>query len=244
MAKEDTVQERLLRQFISPVTIGVDGSDFTSSGGGWSIVTATDSDGNPTYWAVFRAYFDLSGIVQQMQTLFTVNPMFQEGCDWNLSTTNPQGALQVWDLITQEYITDATFDGVVAGSGNWIPPGLMAGKSVAGTIRVGAPYELEDVHYGNARSFQIGAVTSVAALSPFLPNQTRSSTWGVGSATAGSKLYITRAFHISSALAPDLDNEILSPPTAVVVPVLLAKETDLRYIERLRRSYVIQPTVT
>jgi len=241
--KEEEVQERLLRQFVPPVTIGVDGSSFTTTGGGWDLVEATDSAGNPTYWAVYRAYFDLSGIVEQMKTLFTINPAFQEGCDWNYITTNPIGAMQVWDMLTQEYITDETFDGVVSGSGNWIPPGLTASHSVLGSIRVGAPYELEDVHYGTARSFQF-APTSVGGSDPFLPNQSRGSSWGVGSATAGQKLYITRAIHISSALSPEPGNEILSPPTAVVIPTLIAKETDLRYIERLRRSYVIQPTVT
>ncbi len=243
MAK-DEVQERLLRQFIPPVTVSVDGSTFTNiGGGGWRIVNAVDTDGNPTFWAVYRTYFDLSGIVETQKTLFTVNPMFQEGCDWNYTTSLATGAVQVWDLITQEYITDDTFDGVLAGSGNWIPPGLTSGKSTLGSIRVGAPYELEDVHYGNARSFQYGAVTSLAGASPFLPNQTRSSTFGVGSATAGQKLYVTRAIHISSALNPELGNTIVSPPTAVVVPALIAEETDLRYIERLRRSYVVQGTV-
>jgi len=249
MAKKDEVKERLMRQFIGPVRVGVDESvEFTITGAGWKIVTATDSSGNPTYWAVFRDYFDLSGVVVDQATLFTVNPMFQEGCDWNFITENPIGALQVWDILTQEYITDETFNGVIAYSGNWIPPGLTGSVSSPTTLRTGAPYELEDVHYGNARSFQYGAITFLGK-SQFLPNQTRSSSWGVGSATAGQKLYITRAIHISSALAntlgpgPDPVNEIRSPPTAVVVPALIAQETDLRYIERLRRSYVVQATV-
>jgi len=243
MAKKDAVKERLLRQFIPPATIAVDGSGFTVSGGGWRLLTAEDSDGNPTYWALYRDYFDLSGIVVDQATMFTVNPMFQEGCDWNYITNNPEGALQVWDIISQEYITDETFDGVIADSGNWIAPGMIGGQSALGTIRVGAPYELEDIHYGNARSFQYGALTSLGG-SPFLPNQTRSSSWGVGSATAGAKLYVTRAIHISSALlgVPDV-NQIITPPTAVVVPALIAEETDLRYIERLRRSYVVQGVV-
>jgi len=192
MAKEQ-VKERLLRQFIPPVVVGVEGSSFTNiTGGGWRIVNAVDTDGNPTYWAVYRTYFDLSGIVIDQATLFTVNPMFQEGCDWNYTTSLATGALQVWDLITQEYIDDDTFDGVLAGSGNWIAPGLTSGKSTLGSIRVGAAYELEDVHYGNARSFQYGAITALGG-SPFLPNQTRSSSWGAGSASAGQKLYVTRA---------------------------------------------------
>jgi hypothetical protein len=243
MAKEE-VLERLLRKFIPPVFIAIDESlNFTTTGANWEVITASDSEGNPTYWAVFRSYFDLSGIVEKQETLFTINPMFQEGCDWNFITTNLIGALQVWDMITQEYITDATFDGVVPASGNWVAPGLDGGLvSLLGVMRVGAPYELEDIHYGNARSFQFAPSAPGDAVA-FLPNQTRSSSWGVGSATAGQKLYITRAIHISSALMAASDNEIRTPPTAVVVPALLAKETDLRYIERLRRSYVVQATV-
>jgi len=241
--KTEKVLERLLRKFIPPVFIAIDESlNFTSTGANWEVITATDSEGNPTYWAVFRSYFDLSGIVEKQETLFTVNPMFQEGCDWNFITTNPIGALQVWDMITQEFITDATFDGVVPASGNWVAPGLDGGLASAGSIRVGAPYELEDVHYGNARSFQFAPSAPGDAVA-FLPNQTRSSSWGVGSATAGQKLFMTRAIHISSALIADSGNEIRTPPTAVVVPALIAKETDLRYIERLRRSYVVQGTV-
>jgi len=245
MAKKELVKERLLRQFIPPLDVGVDGSTFTAGGGGWKVLTAVDSTGNPTYWAVFRSYFDLSGLVAEQETLFTVNPMFQEGCDWNYLSTNAAGALQVWDMVSQEYITDATFDGVVPLSGNWIPPGLSGGEAQFGLKRVGDSYELEDIHYGNARSFQNGAITLIGGANavPFLPNQTRSSSWGVGSATAGQKLYICRAVHLTSALAPEPGNAIRSPPTAVVVPSLIAKETDLRYIERLRRSYVTASTV-
>jgi len=244
--KENVVKERLLRQFIPPVAIQWDGSvSYTVTGAGWTLVTATDSAGNPTLWAVWRGYFDLSGIVVDQGTLFTVNPMFQEGCDWNFITTNPIGALQVWDMVCQEYIIDGTFDGVIPLSGNWIAPGLSGGaRGGSAQDKRGQAYELEDIHYGNARSFQYGAVSGLGA-SPFLPNQTRSSAWGVGSATAGQKLYVVRALHISSALSdvPGEGNEIRSPPTAVVVPALIAQETDLRYIERLRRSYVVQATV-
>jgi len=243
MAKKEDVKERLLRKFIPPLYAVFDGaSSFTTNGGGWKLVTAEDTAGNPTLWAVWRGYFDLSGIVADQATLFTVNPAFQEGCDWNYSTSLATGALQVWDIISQEYVTDDTFDGVEPGSGNWIPPGLTGGEASFGSIRVGDSYELEDIHYGNARSFQYGGVTALGT-SPFLPNQTRSSGWGVGSATAGQKLYICRAIHLSSALSAAPGNYIRTPPTAIVVPALIAEETDLRYIERLRRSYVTAPTV-
>lgn len=242
MARKEGVKERLLRKLIPPGVIGVDGSAFTvSSGGGWDLLVATDALGTNSHWAVWRGYFDLSGIVEQQETLFTVNPMFQEGADWNFSTTDPVGALVIYDMITQEYITDATFDGA-AGSGMWIPPGMMSMSDLSEGPNTGAPYELEDVHFGASRTKQLGATTTLG-VSPFLPSTTNATAWGTGSATAGQKLYITRAIALDSAIAPEPGNQILCPPTAVVVPVLIAKETDLRYIERLRRSYVVQATV-
>jgi len=242
MAKEIVPKERLLRKLIPHARIDVDGSEYVfanrGGGSGWEFITATNSVGNPTHWAVWRGYFDLSGIVEQQETLFTVGPVFQEGSDWDYVTTNPQGALQVWDMITQEYITDATFDGVFGGSGMWVAPGLVG----SGDLPTGAPYDLQDIHYGNARSMSYGPTTALGT-SPFHPLLHRSVSWGVGSATAGQKLYITRAIHLDSALSPGPSNEISSPPTAVVIPTLILKEPDLHYIERLRRSYVVQPTV-
>jgi len=241
MAKEVVPKERLLRKLIPHARIDVDASEYIFDpgvGSGWEIITATDGAGNPTHWAVWRGYFDLSGIVEQQETLFTVGPVFQEGCDWDYVTTNAQGTLQVWDMITQEYITDATFDGVFGGSGMWVAPGMMG----SGDLTAGASYDLQDIHYGNARSMSYGPITALGT-SPFHPLLHRSVSWGVGSATAGQKLYITRAIHINSALSPDQSNAISSPPTAVVIPTLILKEPDLHYIERLRRSYVVQPTV-
>jgi len=235
-------KERLLRKLIEPCKITVDGSSYTvneETGGGWQLVEASDSLGNPTHWAVWRGYFDLSGVVEGQETLFTINPSFQEACDYDYITTRVTGALQIWDMITQEYITDDSFDGVLSLSGNWIPPGMMASGVSPDT---GAPYELEDVHYGRARTFQYGPQTTFGT-SPFHPMLTRTSSWGVGSATAGSKLYITRAVHLTSAWAPDILNTGTIPATAVVIPAVIVKEPDLHYIERLRRSYVVQPTV-
>jgi len=242
MAKQAEPKERLLRKLIPHARIIVEGSEFvldTGGGSGWEMLTASDSLGNPTEWLIWRGYFDLSGIVEQQETLFTVGPVFQEACDWDYITSKATGALQVWDMITQEYITDDTFDGVFAGSGMWVAPGMMGGS----ILPTGASYDLQDIHYGNARSMSYGPSTSLGGASPFHPILHRSVSWGVGSATAGQKLYITRAIHINSALSPNPTNDIGVPPSAVVIPCLILKEPDLHYIERLRRSYVVQPTV-
>lgn len=243
MAKKQEPKERLLRKLIEPAQIDVDGSSFVVEGGGsWKIVNALASTGAPTTWAVWRGYFDLSGIVEQEETLFTVGPVFQEATDWDYVTNNLTGAIQVYDMITQEYITDESFNGVTAGSGMWIPPGMMSSNDPSIGPNTGAGYDLQDVHYGNARTFQYGPLTSLG-VSPFHPLMSRSTAWGTGSATAGQKLYITRAIHLESALRTEPLNELNTPPTAVVIPTLIVKETDLKYIERLRRSYVVAPTV-
>jgi hypothetical protein len=235
-------KERLLRKLIPPCRLDVSGSNFTVGGADWEIVEALDSLGNPTYWAVFRDFFDLSGLVKEQETLFTISPVFQEGTDWDYVTSKSTGGLQVWDMITQEYLTDSTFNGVMAGSGSWIPPGMMSTLDDSVGPNTGEGYDLQDVHYGNARTFAYGALTSLGT-SPFHPIMTRSTMWGTGAATAGRKLYITRAIHLDSAFSAEPLNQGTVPATAVVVPALITKEPDLQYIERLRRSYVIAPTV-
>jgi len=238
------VKERVLRKLIEPGIVAVSGSTYnvSSGAGNWELIIATDSLGNPTHWAVWRDYFDLSGLVEQQETLFTVGPVFQEATDYTYITSKPTGALQVWDMITQEYISDASFNGVVAGTGMWIPPGMMSSLDPDVGPNTGAGYDLQDVHYGNARCFQYGALTSLG-VSPFHPLLSSSTMWGTGSATAGQKLYVTRAIHLDSALQPEELNNIHTPPTAVVIPSLIDKEDNLEYIERLRRSYVVAPTV-
>ena len=238
-------KERLLRLLIEPAIVDFDGSTgFTVSeeSGHWRLVTATNSVGADDYWAVWRSEFDLSGIAVQDETLFTLQAVFQEATDWDYITTRQQGALQVWDMVTQEYIIDSTFDGALGGSGMWIPPGMMSSNDDTLGPNTGQGYDLQDVHYGNARTFQYGPLTSLGT-SPFHPLQSRSTQWGTGGATAGSKLYVTRAIHLTSALTPEPLNELNSPPSAVVIPCLIDKEPDLQYIERLRRSYVVAPTV-
>jgi len=243
MAKEKAPKERLLRKLIPPCIVDVSGSNYTvAGGGGWKLLQTTSATGSPNFWAIWRGYFDLSGIVEQQETLFTVGPIFQEATDWDFVTSNSIGAIQTWDMITQEYLIDSTFDGALGGSGMWIPPGMMSTSDPGLGPNTGAPYDLQDVHYGNARTFQYGPVTSLG-VSPFHPLMSRTTAWGTGSATAGEKLYITRAIYISGALAAEPLNELNSPPTAVVIPCLILKEPDLHYIERLRRSYVVQPTV-
>jgi len=242
-------KERLLRKLIPPCTIAGSASEgFTLSdqdSGAWQIIAADDSQGAGfNYWAVWRGYFDLSGLVEQEETLFTINSAFQEGCDWAFVTTKTTGNLQVFDMITQEYLTDDTFNGGNILTGSWVAPGMMGGSAIppGGTPHAGAPYELEDVHYGRARTFQYGAVTSLGA-SPFTPIQTRISSWGLGNATAGQKLYITRAILLTPAMNNTGSDSVIAPPSSVVVPSVILKEPDLHYIERLRRSYVLASTV-
>ena len=81
------VKERLLRKLIEPGIIDVSGSTFVVDGTNWELVVAADSVGNPTHWAVWRGYFDLSGLVEQQETLFTMGPTFQEATDYNYITT-------------------------------------------------------------------------------------------------------------------------------------------------------------
>lgn len=65
-----------------------------------------------------------------------------------------------------------------------------------------------------------------------------STTWGSGGATASDTLYIYRICILSEA--PGSADPIIVPAMNIFLGVVVGKEADLAYIERLRRSYILQ----
>jgi len=66
--------------------------------------------------------------------------------------------------------------------------------------------------------------------------RTYSTTWGSGGATASDTIYIYRLCPLSGQAS----GQIVIPGLNVVLGVVVGKEADLAYIERLRRSYILQ----
>jgi len=67
--------------------------------------------------------------------------------------------------------------------------------------------------------------------------QISGETFGSGNPTAMDKLHWTRLIVVGS---PSDGNQIVIYPTNLVVQAMTSKEKDLVWMERLRRSYVLQ----
>jgi hypothetical protein len=217
MAESST---RLLRKLIPALNATSDGTTLSINGEGWEDVT----NPSPFGIAVWRGYFDVSGLTNEGNTLFNLGGQFQEPELPILVTDIPGPKLTVYDIISTEKIRDEAFDGNAI---QWTPPGLSAGFS-----EPSMSYDLEQIWYGNCKTY-----TRDTAM-PFGVVQIRSTHWGCGRATAADKIHITRVV----ILDPYLYNnnlELVGTAAAVVLPIAIDKEPDLVRLERMRRSYVL-----
>ena len=212
---------RDLRKLIPPCYLIVDAEDNWTNSllNGWTIYT---NDGG-TQWALYRTYVDIVGWTKDDVTAFTKGAAFQEAERWVATLGGTVPLLNTWDIVSVNSIDNESFNSNrFFGPGapyNWEAPGMS-----------GSNYNLEEILAGRYRSFATSTdVTSTA--------QTNLQTWGAGDATAGDRIHITRAVLLSGNTV--YPGSIFVPSMAVVVPTLLVKESDLVYMERLRRSYVL-----
>lgn len=211
---------RDLRKLIPPTLLGPGATEdwsTVSQLNGWEIYT---NDAG-TQWALHRSYVDIAGWAKDSITAFTQGAAFQECERWSGGLGGLLPILNTWDMVTVNYIENEAFDGdkFFATIYGWSAPGMS-----------GSNYNLEEVLAGRYRSFATSQ--DVTAMT-----QTNLQVWGSGDATAGDRIYITRAILLTNTT---LSGEFLNVPAmAVIIPTLLVKEKDLVYLERLRRSYVL-----
>jgi hypothetical protein len=221
MAESST---RLLRKLIPSLVAIRNSPDNLSIGGvGWEDVSPPGTFGI----AVWRGYFDVSGLTNDGNTLFNLGGQFQEPDLPTLESdivapSSPK--LTIWDIISTEKIRDEAFDG---GTSPWCPPGLTAGINDASMS-----YDLEQIWYGNCKTY-----TRDTAM-PFGVVQIRSTHWGCGRATAADKIYITRVVIFDPQVYIG-EMGFIGAAAAVVLPIAIDKEPDLVRLERMRRSYVL-----
>lgn len=212
---------RDLRKLIPSSYLFNDGEDqWTGLLNGWEIYTNDVG----TQWALHRSYVDIVGWSKDEITAFTQGAAFQEAERWTATLGGVIPLLNTWDIVSVNYIEDGAFDSdkFVSPLGapyNWNAPGMS-----------GSNYNLEEILAGRYRCFaQSDDITAT--------HQSNLQVWGAGDATAGDRIYITRAILLTSTTV--YPGSIMVPPMAVVIPTLLVKESDLVYMERLRRSYVL-----
>jgi len=182
---------------------------------GWEVVDV----GGVGEAFVFRGYVDLAGWSRQDLTTFTQGIDIQKGLI-PLKGTDPPGAFQgvyEFDFITTRRLTDLEL-------GNLFNLPGFGGSTV----------DLMEVIYGERMIYAENATVAGTFV------QIGGETFGSGNATAMDKLHWTRLVFLHKAQAGD---NLVIYPANLVVQAMTVKEKDLVWMERLRRSYVLQGEV-
>jgi len=225
--------KHLLRELIPATQVVNDGETAYTykfgvgqGGGGWEII----NNGSLRAMLVWRGSFDLGGYVLDDLTTFVLGVDFQEANTHLAQNLSPTGAVHNWRMLTTREVGDDDFSGsqFTTALTMFNPPGMIASRM-----------NLGDVFSGRYR--QMTPDTTVSSLLV----QTNGQSWGVGDATAARRIHITYAYLLSNLQTPvaPLTAYLVVPPQAIAVPIFVTAEPDLVYIERLRRSYVLAPTV-
>lgn len=161
-----------------------------------------------------RDYFDLSGYSLDDLTCFIQGVDIQEG----FTAHGNLGYAWVIDLITTEYVDSASILAMVVNfTGD--APGFPE-----------STFDMSQVAYGRCRTFK-GQNTAQVPIGTLY--QTGSTNFGTNQGTAGQKLYTTRVLQFAG-----LGTEFISiPPSNFVVAVIVAKEKELPFLMRMKRSY-------
>jgi len=216
MAKGDPKAHQLYKQLPGSTINFV----FGEPGSVWTSTTATngweglgvDFGGQAFAGAAYRTYIDLSGWSTQELTTFT------QGVDIQKSNSPINGSGNtnlIWefDFITTRRLTTLEISEFTH------QPGFLP-----------STVDLMEVIYGENRTYAENANI------PGTYVTTRAETFGSGNPTAMDKMHWTRLYVFGAAVT----DEVELFPTNLVVQAMTVEEKDLVWMERLRRSYVLQ----
>jgi len=212
MAKEKEPKAHQLYKQI-PSTNAVYRTEGSTVSNGWVILY--ESAGHLDI--AFRSYIDLSGWAAQDLTTFTQGVDIQKQMI-PLKTVGSLGMLKIYefDFITTRRLTDSEL-----APGNLLDlPGFLE-----------STVDLMEVIYGERMEY--GSNLQI----PGSYVQISGETFGSGNPTAMDKLHWTRLVVLDSPT--ELDTGALFA-TNLIVQALTLEEKDLVWMERLRRSYVLQ----
>jgi len=181
---------------------------------GWEVLT--DPTGTTRVLAN-RQYIDLAGWSKQELTTFTQGVDFQKQ---QLPISTPSGGISnLWefDFITTRRLTD---DELTSWGTDTGIPGFLPSSC-----------DLMEVIYGERMAY--GENQTI----PLTYVQMGGETFGSGNPTATDKLHWTRLY-IMPILTPG--TIMVIPSTNLIVQAMTVEEKDLVWMERLRRSYVLQ----
>jgi len=170
-----------------------------------------------------QSYIDLSGWSTQDLTTFTRGIDIQKQ-QIPIRSITAAGMLTVdeFDFITTRKLRNNELDFDVT----------LGPESLPGFV--GSTVDLMEVIYGERMQYAVNATVGFSYV------QISGETFGSGNPTAMDKLHWTRLFLIRTPT--NLDGFTIYP-TNLVVQAMTLEEKDLVWMERLRRSYVLQGQV-
>jgi hypothetical protein len=186
----------------------------TFEGDNW---IALENAVRPTF--VNRSYYDISGYGLEDLTAFIQGVNIQEA--WG-----PRGTAGcfVVDLITTEFVHDGDVIAAYIYPETLVP---FPTRDLPGFPL--STFDMNQVIYGRSREFTPAEGTDTNA------NQYSQTQWGTCAATAGAKMHITRIVYIEPGPAADATVQV--PPCDYASAIIVAKEKDLPYLMRLKRSF-------
>jgi len=164
---------------------------------------------------VRRSYYDLSGYNQDSLTSFISGVDIQE-------EVGPTGDMHAYivDLVTTEFVDSASI--LAAHFDNALPDDLP-GFPVS-------TYDMSQVIYGRTRAYNPSTNWAPVTIGEY-----SRSNWGTCSATTADKVHITRILYLDISVPPD--GTFSPPPCNYVMAIIVAKEKELSFLMRQKRSY-------
>ena len=200
-----------------PSYTNVKGAAAWNEGNGWKANGA-----NSLY---YETYIDLSGFEREDLTILPMETAVQDPGLY--SGGRLTSALWVMDVISEQRLSAATLTNMLDITNNDYnnAPGMM-----------GQSQEFQQITMGQLRI--MGPTTQVTTTGQTVPPWISQSlsTFGSGAPVTVQKLWVYR-FVLLEAAATDPLN---IPASRILLRGMVTKETDLVYIQRLRRAYELQ----
>jgi len=209
----DPKAHQLYKQ-LSDTTVTYLTGGSTVTGSGWEII----SESTEALTLINRTYIDLAGWSQQELTTFTQGVDIQK-MNTPLRGVTTQGMTNVYefDILTTRRLTDTE---CTIADGTHFAPGYLP-----------STVDLMEVIYGERMEYGVNQQIGFTYI------QTSGETFGSGNPTATDKLHWTRIYVFFNNQTLDY---VTIFPSNLIVQALTFEEKDLVWMERLRRSYVLQ----
>lgn len=213
---EDVKPRQLVKQIPGSQLTYSESPGVSYATNGWDVI-----DVNPVntgvFW-VYRTYIDLAGYAIDDLTMFTKGVDIQKQALPLTLVTNASLGWNEYDIISTRRITDDEITPLAGSDG----PGFAL-----------STVDLQQVIYGEVDQLAVNATI----LGTFV--RTNRDTFGSGVPTAMAKLHWTRVLFVPGPGPTEADYWVVYP-TNLVIDAVTAKEEDLVWVERVRRSYQLQ----